>query len=93
MKTEFRLAEELKTKHPLIEINTKEIFNRITNDILAFAKSFCDLLKLYLISLYKGIDDFEKLTLKELYSKLNIKENEKIESIDIDSKQITLTKK
>lgn len=88
-----KLAEELKTKHTLIEINKKEIFNRITNDILAFAKSFCDLLKLYLICYYKGITNLEDLTLKEINEKLGIKENEEIKTIDIDKQQILLKAK
>ena len=57
------------------------------------AISLRELLKLYLISYYKDINNFEQLTLKELFEQLNIKENESIESIDIDSKQIILKKK
>ena len=87
------LAEELKSKHPLIEINKKEIFNRITNDILKFATSFCNLLKLYLICYYKGITNLEDLTIKEINEKLGIKENEEIKTIDIDKQQIILKTK
>lgn len=86
-------AKQLAEQFPLININKEKTFQKIEQDILKQAIYLREILKLYLISLYKGIEDFEQLTLKELYSKLNIKEDEKIESIDIDSKQITLTKK
>ena len=86
-------AHLLEQQFPLIEIDKDKTFKKIEQDILTHAISLRELLKLYLISYYKGINNFEELTLKELHEQLHIKENETIESIDIDSQQITLKKK
>lgn len=80
----------LKNDIKLKSIDKDEIFKYINNTILEFAKYYCMILKIYLISYYNEIEDLENLNLEILYDKLNINIESDIEDIDINNKKIIL---
>lgn len=83
---------ELQEKIELKEIDKAFTFRRISTDILEFNRDFNKVLKTYLIAYYNGIEDLENLTMKELFSKLDVPDDAVIEDIDIYNKQIKLKK-
>ena len=82
----------LKNDIKLKSIDKYKIFKYINNNILEFAKCYCLILKIYLISYYNGIKDLENLYLEKLYDKLNIDIESDIEDVDINNKKIILKK-
>lgn len=78
-------AEELKAVMKLKTIDKEATFNRIITDVLDFSKYFVMLLKTYLLSHYIGIEDLERLTVKELLEKLHIDKDFTISDINIDT--------
>lgn len=82
--------EKLRKEIILETINKELVFNRISNDVLEFSKYLALILKTYLFAYYNGIEKLETLTLKDLFTKLNIDLNSKIEDIDINSKKLIL---
>ena len=82
--------EKLRKEIILENIDKTIIFNRIPTDILEFSKYYVSVLKTYLFAYYNGIEDLETLTLKQLFTKLNVDLDSKIEDIDINSKKLIL---
>ena len=85
--------KQLKETIKLGPINKEEIFNRISTDVLSFSMFFRLLLKIYLFSYYNGIDNLENLTIKQLLNKLNIEDDVIIEDIDVNIKELKLSKR
>ena len=83
-------CEELKRMHPLQEIDKEAVFVRISSDILSYSSELNMLLKTYLMAYYNGIEDLENMTMRDFYSKLDITNNEEVEDIDIENKQLKL---
>lgn len=78
-------ARELEDAIKLKTINKDELFNRIISDVLSYSKFLVMILKTYLLSHYIGIEDLERLTLKDLFEKLNAGKDVTITDINVDT--------
>lgn len=80
--------EKLKETIKLKQVNKEEIFARIKRDILHYIIFLRGILKMYLISFYKGLLNIEELTLDDFKEIINVSSEITLEMIQDEYKKV-----